>query len=130
MSIIFHPDSAQKKMRYRVSLSKARAKVSVASGERKGPRKFGIQLSAAEATYYPSIKQRRKSKPFINYETGRPYPLNIQFKIRFFGAMHHYRDHGPEKAGKRWNKAWARFNIWPKHRRISSRALNRIHAWS
>jgi hypothetical protein len=131
MGVQFLPDSYQKMNRYRSSLAKARATVSIASPEdQKGRKAYGIQLASGPVTYYGSIKERRKSVPFQNYRTSRQYPQNLQFWIRFFGTMHHHQSHGPEKAGRRWKAAWTRFNKWPSHRRISTRALNRIHPWS
>jgi hypothetical protein len=117
MSKHFCPDGFSKKARYRVSLSKARAKSS-----------FGKKETYI-LYYYSNIKERRKSRLFENYKTKRPYALNIQFKIRFFGMLHHIVSHGPEKAAKRWKQANLRWEKVARNRNISSRARERFRSY-
>ena len=118
MSIIFYPDSYQKRNRLRVSLAKARAKVSVCT-------EITRRHNNYDTSYYPSIKQRAKSKLFVNHQTNKPYPSNVQFRVRFFGTLHHHVCHGPEKPAKRWKQANIRYEKLSHIRRISSRVYNR-----
>jgi hypothetical protein len=119
VSVEFRPDSGGKRLRYNASLAAARLAVSIVTDPRKRKGQY-------DSYRYTSIHTRRKRRLYENYETKRPYALNIQFKIRFFGMLHHYVSHGPVKAAKRWKQANLRFeSVLPRTRHLSMRVYER-----
>lgn len=121
MTKYLRPDSASKRSRYRASLAKARRTVSVSTKRKRG---------SYDSMTYSNVRERGRRRPFMNYETERPYALNIQFKIRFFGMLHHYVGHGPERAAKRFKQANYRWeSIFPRTRRFSRKVYDRRRAY-
>lgn len=118
-SVEFRPDGSGKRLRYNASLARARQRASIADRPRN-----------CVPYRYTSIHTRRKRRLYENYETKKPYALNIQFKIRFFGMLHHYVSHGPKKAAMRWKQANLRFEaLVPRTRRLSMRVYERRRAY-
>jgi hypothetical protein len=121
MSKYLRPDSSSKMMRYRASLAMARKTVSVG-----GRRKRGNY----DSTMYHTITERGRKRPLMNWDKKRPYALNIQFKIRFFGMLHHHVGHGPEVAAKRFKQAELRWEgIFPRKRKVSKQIYDRRRAY-
>lgn len=120
-AVWLRPDSASKKMRYRASLARARATVS--QGTERARRRNSHKYNAA---YYSNIRTRPNDVKLLNWDTELPYPINVQFKVRFFGFLHHITGHGPDQVAKRFKQAdkrWKREAHWD--RRISGRAQAR-----
>jgi hypothetical protein len=121
MSKYLRPDSSSKNSRYRASLARARRAVSISD-----KRKRGSYVSIT----YSNIRERGRRRPFMNHDTKRPYALNVQFKIRFFGTLHHATGHSPEKPAKRWRQAEHRWEaIFPRHRRFSMKVYDRRRSY-
>jgi hypothetical protein len=121
MSKYLRPDSSSKKSRYRASLAMARNTVSIRTKHRRGN---------YDSMTYSNVRERGKKRPFMNWTTKRPYALNIQFKIRFFGMLHHYVGHGPEVATKRFKQANLRWEgIFPSKRKVSIKIYDRRRSY-
>lgn len=121
MTKYLRPDSASKQSRYRASLARARHTVSVGGRRKRG---------SYDTITYSNIRERGRRRPFMNWDTERPYALNIQFKIRFFGMLHHHVGHGPDKAAKRFQQANTRWeSIFPRTRKFSMKVYERRRAY-
>jgi hypothetical protein len=121
MSLYLRPDSSSKMSRYRASLAEARLKVRVGGKKKRG--NYNTET-------YSNVRERGKKRPFMNHDTKRPYALNVQFKIRFFGTLHHATGHAPEKPAKRWKQAEQRWEaIFPRHRRLTMKVYERRRSY-